>query len=510
MMLPKNINLQVKITVLIFVLLITFSYGVTFYLTYRVEEKAFSMAHRYVGTIPYIIENSISKFMIEGNRESIRSMISQIVDDDLVLGVHVFNSLGALSCGCIAKKDGSSDKCADESEKYPPGYLNKISEVFVPEKTSKEVALNDMRFISFYRPYENEQKCMSCHPSSEKILGVLNVNIDVSELLNFFKNKMTRVQMIMFGFSVVLTILLSILIKHLIVKPVQALEKGLQDVSNGDLNTRVRIHSKDELERVSKYFNLMVYSMKRANRKIDQMHQNMIHSDRLMTIGQLMASISHEIKNPLNSIMITADILQMKCSDPEKKKQLGHYLENIVEDSSKIQHIVDQTLSFSRIEQPVIDQICVDEFMQNIEVYAERIIFMNNNVVFNVQKLREECQSSIRFNRVSLEQIFINILKNAFESFDGGDGEVNVVVDVGDKSAYFQISDNGHGIPLAAREHVFEEFYTTKNYGTGLGLSIAKKLIEDFDGTIRFESEEGVGTTFVIQLPINNKSNENG
>lgn len=462
------------------------------------------MAKLYAERIPSLIGNSIGRLMLEGSRDSIKSMISEIVDDNLVLGIHVFDKDGHLRCGCISSQDQFS-RCNDDSFHYQAGYIEQISSNFQLKEFSLEVSLDKLKFISFYKPYYNEPKCMNCHPATDKVLGVLNVNIDVSEFMNFFNDKMQRVRKIMIIFSIVLTALISLLVNYLIIKPIHKLEAGMEAVSEGDLATYVVINSNDELEHVAEYFNRMVYSLNKVNSQIDKIHQNMIHSDRLMTIGQLMASISHEIKNPLNSIMITADILQMKCADEEKKKQLGHYLENIVEDSTRIQHIVDQTLSFSRIGKHDIDEICVDDFMRSIEAYAERIIFSSDNVRFEVQKIDSLCEYTIRFNRVSLEQIIVNILKNAVESIDDDkNGFVSVAVSREKDNIIFQIEDNGSGISALAKEHIFEEFYTTKKSGTGLGLSIAKNFIEEFDGTIKFESEEGKGTLFTISLPASN------
>jgi signal transduction histidine kinase len=273
-------------------------------------------------------------------------------------------------------------------------------------------------------------------------------------------------------------------------------------ISKGNFDVKVDISSKDELENLSNYFNQMVYSLKKANTQVNQIQQNIVHFDRLMTIGQLMASISHEIKNPLNSIMVTADILQMKCSDEEKKKQLGHYLEDIVSDTIKIRDIVDQTLSFSKSGELKIEDICADEFMENLEVYTKRIIFFNNEVGFNIQKLKEFCKYKLRFNRVSLEQIFVNILKNAVEAIpEGRKGFISINVEYEDNFMIFYVKDNGRGIPKEQLPYIFKDFYTTKTSGTGLGLAIVKNLLEEFGGNIKVESKENKGSTFIIKIP---------
>jgi signal transduction histidine kinase len=501
--LPRKSNIQVKITVLFFLLLMGFSYIIGIYLTYQVEEKAFSIAEQYVKGMPKLIKNTIGEHMMQGNRDSIKEMIAEIVDEQVVLGVHIFDKEGNLSCGCMADEKKHKDFCRERDLNYSPEYLSAIRKNFKLEQYIKKVSLTDKKFISFYTPYINKPKCQSCHVDDGKIIGVLNVNIDVTKFMGFFEKKVRLVKIIMIIFSIFMAIILSILVNYLIINPIRKLEKGMKAVAVGDYTKKVEINSNDELERLSKYFNHMVYSLKQANNQIDKMHGNLIHTDRLITIGQLMASISHEIKNPLNSIMLTADILQMKYNDKIAQDELFKYLDNIIQDSEKIINIIDQTLSFSKVAKFQSETICADEFMEILEIYANRIIFSNSDVSFYVQKLDNFCKYKIKFNRISLEQVFINLLKNAVEAIEEGKkGFISIHVEYKDNYLYFYIQDNGKGIKEEQLKYIFKEFFTTKTEGTGLGLSIVKNLLEEFDGSISVESKENKGTVFTIKLPV--------
>jgi len=123
----------------------------------------------------------------------------------------------------------------------------------------------------------------------------------------------------------------------------------MNEVVHNNLNIKVDIHSKDELESLAKNFNNMVRSLDQANKTIDKMHKSVLHTDRLMTIGKLTASISHEIKNPLNSIIISSDILLEHCKEKKEDERLKKFLESIIEDAQRIKEIIHQTLKLFQI-----------------------------------------------------------------------------------------------------------------------------------------------------------------
>ncbi|MCA1980561.1 MAG: HAMP domain-containing histidine kinase, partial [Calditerrivibrio sp.] len=246
----------------------------------------------------------------------------------------------------------------------------------------------------------------------------------------------------------------------------------------------------------------MVRSLENANKSIDNMHKSIIHSDRLMTIGKLTASISHEIKNPLNSIMITSDILLEHCKQKNENDRLKKFLESIIEDAQRIREIIDQTLNFSRYETEKNEIIKVRELIKIISIYSKRILFYKTNIKFMIaDELTEDI--SIKGNKTNIEQMLINILKNSVESIPANKkGEIYMHLSNDDKFVKFKISDNGIGISKEKLELIFQEFYSTKTNGTGLGLSIVKEIVEHHNGKIDLESEENKGTTVIVELPI--------
>jgi signal transduction histidine kinase len=222
-----------------------------------------------------------------------------------------------------------------------------------------------------------------------------------------------------------------------------------------------------------------------------------------MTVGQLTASLSHEIKNPLNSIFITADILHEKCKQ-FSDQNLTKLIDNILSDAERIRDIISQTLNFSKLDKSGVESVAIKDFLKNILTYAGRILFDNDRISFELNADNRLMQCYLKVNKTSMEQVFINLLKNAVESIpENKKGKVTLTIKR-DESKYitFIISDTGVGIPESVRDEIFNHFYTTKKHGTGLGLSIVKELVECHDGKVYVESVEGVGTSFIVKLPI--------
>jgi signal transduction histidine kinase len=323
-------------------------------------------------------------------------------------------------------------------------------------------------------------------------------------------NEINTVNMIMLISVIIVSFVLSILVNKLVINPLKLLETGMKKVTENDLNSKVKIDSRDEFELISKYFNNMVSSLKNANETIDNMHKNLIHSDRLSTIGQLTASLSHEIKNPLNSIMIASDLLAMKCEMAKKGKNVNieetlKHIDNIVNDTIRIKNIIDQTLNFSRLNTDQKQVVSVRSFLETISIYVKRILFDYEKIKFRLETMNPEGDCLLNINKTNIEQVFINILKNAMESIpEDRAGEILLKVYCTSDQEYivFKIIDNGSGIPVEQMDKIFNEFYTTKKNGTGLGLPIAKDLIEQHNGKLMIESTVNVGTEVTIMLPV--------
>lgn len=497
---PKHISLKLKINILIFVIMLSITFMVSSYLTYNAERKAVNLAKSYIKTIPSIIDSSINNFMTMGEKDVVKKLVYDLSNVENVVGIHIFNAYGDISFNF-----------SHFNTENPNRYLNYVYKNFTYNEQTIEINDSSLKMLSYYKPYYNKPECKKCHLSDNKVIGVLNINVSINDLIRMLNIEVQAVNIIMFLSAIIISIVLSVLLNKLIITPLKKLEEGMKSVTENRLDTRVDIKSGDEFESISDYFNEMVVSLEDANKTINTMHNNIIHSDRLSTIGQLTAALSHEIKNPLNSIVIAGDILLMRL---QKTKKTGEFdidenvkhIDNIVSDAVRIKNIIDQTLKFSKVSTDQRQVVSIHSLIDSIVVYTRRILFNHERVSFKVGKGIDSQNCLLNINKTNIEQAFINILKNAFESIpeDRDDGEILFTVKISEdeNNAIFIVKDNGVGIPHEQMQKICDEFFTTKTDGTGLGLPIAKELIEQHNGTLEIRSQVNMGTEVIVTLPL--------
>lgn len=234
------------------------------------------------------------------------------------------------------------------------------------------------------------------------------------------------------------------------------------------------------------------------------LHQ-MEHTNRMASIGRLAAGVAHEINNPLAIINEKAGLV----------KDLFHYKQEYTEDRRLMANINSILASVNRCGK-ITKRLL--SFARHIDVEVDSISFkeLAEEVVGFLQKEAEYRSISIKMNipadlpnftsdRGKLQQIFLNLVNNAFQAMnDGGHLAISASEEM-DDTLIFAVEDDGCGIPDADLKRIFDPFFSTKKKtgGTGLGLSITYGLVQELGGTMSVDSEIGVGTTFTITMPLN-------
>ena len=451
----------------------------------NVKRETYQITGKYIESIPYLVNSAMYNFMLNGDRQSIKRLVLQLQNDRNIMGVHIFDNNWKLT-----------ESLPELLYRYDNKYIDTIVKNSI-EDGFREADFDGRNVMSYYSPIKNSEECRICHLKSEgEVLGYVNINIDLTYLTDILGKDAANVRKILMFSSVGLFLLVVILVDILVTRPLHRLEKAMQEVANNNLEVRLEVKSEDEFGRMSRLFNYMVYSLRKSFSTISNIHKNMMHNDRLMTIGTLTAAVSHEIKNPLNSIMLNSDILAMKCKDEKG------YTDKILADAERIKDIIDNTLNFSRFDdEQSIKEVNLNSFMADVQLYAERTILKWTDIPLMTDVAEE--LGVISANPVHLEQILLNLIRNAVEAVEESESPMlwlRAVRDGGE--VIISITDNGKGMPEQIKEMVFNEFYTTKATGTGIGLYIVKELAGKYNGKIELESEQGHGTTFTITLPL--------
>ena len=236
------------------------------------------------------------------------------------------------------------------------------------------------------------------------------------------------------------------------------------------------------------------------------LEEDLKRADRLATMGTLAAGLAHEIRNPLGGIKGAAQLLR-RALDPDSP--FREYTDIMIREVDRVNKLIEQLLDLSRPLQLTLAPVNIHEILDDVLLLESQA----GGEAAIIRKIFDPSLPPIRGDRAQLTQVFLNLLKNAFQAMDGR-GCVTVttrletdyhVRDRGtgrNRFIWVEISDDGRGIKEEDLAHIFSPFFSTKNTGTGLGLAICYNIIKEHGGTIRVESIEGKGTTFKVSLLV--------
>lgn len=257
---------------------------------------------------------------------------------------------------------------------------------------------------------------------------------------------------------------------------------------------------------------VLVRKIEKADEQKRALDEQLIESAKLASIGELSAGIAHEINNPLAIIGQEAGWMQdlLKRDDLKGIKEMDDFkdsLREIAQQAGRCKEITHKLLSFARKTESVIKNVNINELIEDVIGIVEREAAVNN---IEIVRQYHEPLPLIYSDPSMLRQVFLNLINNATDAIKRG-GEIKIETGTGeDDSISIKVSDTGVGMPKEILTKIFDPFFTTKpqRKGTGLGLSICHGIIEKLGGDITVASQVGKGTTFTINLPLEQKRGE--
>lgn len=438
-----------------------------------------------VELITEIIKNGLYTIMLEGRGMEFQKFLESLVAEE-IKEVRIFNpNTRKILASSIPLEIGEEIYDEDIVQfKTQPS-----PDVFIHSRENDEV-------YSMIVPIMNEKPCQKCHGSTEKIRGVLDVEISKRKTMARIGELRKRTTIFSLLTFITLSISLAVLTTLLVSRPVEGIIKKLRQVEGGDLSVRFQTDRSDEIGRLSLTLNSMLIELDKARQEIQRCHLEEIKRiERMATLGEMAAAIAHEIKNPLAGISGAIQVISEDFRDDDPRKEIVH---EILVEIERLDKAVRNLLSFSKPitpqKEPVYLQDLLEKTIALVQQQAESL-----NIQIEVETSTEKIVAEV--DRELIQQVFLNLILNSFHAMAGG-GKLTIMISKTDSSAKIAFSDTGEGIPSENLKKVFKPFFTTRHTGTGLGLAISRNIVEAHGGMIDVESTIGLGSTFTITLPV--------
>ena len=376
---------------------------------------------------------------------------------------------------------------------YAPYQLNIDS---YPEPSLKELVQEMITGASSWKNYvhDNVEKVAAFAPIPDMGWS-LAVTIPVDELGKealAIKWRVIEVAAIIFVFAVVGVSFLS----YYLLRPVRELVAATNRMAEGNLNQEIPLRSRDELGDLTRSFNHMV-------KNIARIQNELVRSEKLISLGRLSAGVAHEIRNPLNAMKgAIVHIQRRRPGDP----LIAEYTHLVSEEIDRLNFFVTEFLHFARQPQPKPVPTDVNQLILSTQsLFAKQADEKDIRLVNHL----DPHLPLVSVDPNQMEQVFINVLINAMDALPSG-GEITFSSLIQDNSGKggrpdqvrIEIRDNGIGIAEAHVQDVFEPFFSTKESGTGLGLPLSLGIVESHQGRMTLSSGHESGTAVVIELPV--------
>ncbi|MGC8659483.1 MAG: sensor histidine kinase [Desulfomonilaceae bacterium] len=302
------------------------------------------------------------------------------------------------------------------------------------------------------------------------------------------------------GFFVVIGISIAFYISRLITSPLVRMQQAIGKIAQGDFTPipEDQNHA-EEFAPLFKAFNRMI-------NELEERQEQLVQARKISAIGTFTSGIAHELNNPVNNIVLTAEALKEDFGTIDHQEVLG-MIQDIIAQSERASEIIRNLLDFSRSEKPEMISTSI------YSVIVDTLKLVKNQLLLSGVEEKIEIPSdlpNVCGDYKSLQQVFLNLFINSIQAMRDG-GKLIVIGEAVENGKFVKISvsDTGEGIDSKDIHHIFDPFFTTKEVGkgTGLGLSVTYGIVQKHGGTIEAHSQKGHGATFIVTLPAQRDKN---
>ncbi|MDP4187872.1 MAG: ATP-binding protein, partial [Bacteroidota bacterium] len=357
------------------------------------------------------------------------------------------------------------------------------------EKKKAEFVHNEnigkLQYLSAYVPFMNK---------GNKVLGYLNLpyftqqdalSREISSLIVTIAN--------IYVLLLLLSTSLAVFVSNKITFPLRIIQNKLGQVDLAKKNEPIVYNQKDEIGSLVKEYNHMLEELRNSA-------EILAKSERESAWREMAKQVAHEINNPLTPMKLSVQHLQRAWKDgiPNWDEQLQRFSKTLIEQIDTLSSIATEFSNFAKMPQSNYETF---DLIPKIKTCVS--LFENTeNVIFEVNT-HENKDAMIYADQEQISRVFNNLIKNAIQAFPTNfKGTIKIDLSKNQEKVIVKVQDNGKGIPKEVGEKMFQPNFTTKSSGMGLGLAIVKNTIENVQGKIDYETQQGIGTTFIIVLPL--------
>jgi nitrogen fixation/metabolism regulation signal transduction histidine kinase len=295
--------------------------------------------------------------------------------------------------------------------------------------------------------------------------------------------------------TLLMTLIIAISFTRRVTQPLVELTEATRRVAEGDFSIQILARRGDELGLLVRSFNAMVQDLEKSRAAL-------VKAEKISIWQNMAQQLAHEIKNPLTPIKLSAErVLRRWRNEPDR---IGEILENsmlaIIQETEGLSTLLNEFRTLSRPMEPSLSCTSLRALItETVSPYGSS----HPSIQFDLEHVGEDI--SVKIDKHRIAQVLTNLIINAIDAMNGK-GLIEIRTDLVKKreSRYCRLSikDTGKGITKQESSLVFTPYFTTKESGTGLGLPIVERIVNDHGGAIWFNSAEGMGTTFFIDLPL--------
>ena len=488
------------------------------------------------------VKRSIHSAMLKNRWQDAFEIMDAIGKQEEVDRVRIFTKEGAILFSTDRSEIGRAVDKRAESCYACHAAERPLERLKLPDRARIFWDQGGHRLLGMITPLYNEAGCSEgchVHGPTKQVLGVLDITLSLvkvdEEIAAITRRTSAFAGVIILG----LALLLTVLVRRGVLRPLRELVEGTRRVALGDLNYWIPVRSADEVGELAASFNRMTEALGKAQggltdlvgtleqrveertRELREAQGQLIQTEKLASLGRLSASIAHEINNPLSGILTYAKLISRKLRagqpSPDEVLTVLKQLALVERETQRCSVIVRNLLDFSKQREPSFESVDL------AAVLEEALSLVANRLAIQDIELAKEAEASLPIwaDFGQIRQALLNVLVNACDAMPQGgrlcisartarpegssesQGETSAgKAGTGWTLAEVTIADTGSAIPPEHLAKILDPFFSTKEKGTGLGLSVVYGILEKHGGRIAVESEVGQGTRVILYIPL--------